>query len=47
MKAVRIFEHGGLEVLKYEQNVPIPTLDKKQVLVKKPFHWCKFHRYLS
>jgi len=34
MKCVRIYQYGGPEVLKYETNVPIPSVDSNQVLIK-------------
>ena len=34
MKAIRIYQFGGPEVLKYETNVPIPTPGPSDVLVK-------------
>jgi len=33
MKAVRIHQHGGFDVLKYDE-LPIPTINQKQCLVK-------------
>jgi len=33
MKAVRIHQHGGLDVLKYDE-IPIPTISQNQCLVK-------------
>jgi len=34
MKAVRIHKSGGPDVLQYEEKIPIPTVDAKQVLIK-------------
>jgi NADPH:quinone reductase-like Zn-dependent oxidoreductase len=34
MKAVRIYEYGGPEVLRYETDVPEPSLDPDQVLIE-------------
>jgi len=34
MKAVRIYEYGGPETLKYETDVPEPTLDADSVLIE-------------
>jgi NADPH:quinone reductase-like Zn-dependent oxidoreductase len=34
MRAIRIYEHGGLEVLKYEEDVPVPELEAGEVLLK-------------
>jgi len=34
MRAVRIHQHGGPEVLKYEEKVPFPGVDKRTVLIK-------------
>jgi len=34
MKAVRIYEYGGLETLKYETDVPEPTLGADMVLIE-------------
>ncbi|HEY4339531.1 MAG TPA: NADP-dependent oxidoreductase [Steroidobacteraceae bacterium] len=34
MKAVRLYEYGGPENLKYEENAPEPTLDADSVLVE-------------
>ena len=33
MKAIRVHQFGGPEVLKYETNVPLPTIGKQDVLV--------------
>ena len=34
MKAIRVGQFGGPEVLKYETNVPLPTIGKQDVLVR-------------
>ncbi len=34
MKAVRIHAYGGPEVLHYEENVPLPTLESKDILIR-------------
>ena len=34
MKAVRLYEFGGPEVLKYEKNVPIPSIGSEDVLIR-------------
>jgi len=34
MKAIRVHQNGGPEVLRFEDNVPIPSLDKRSILVK-------------
>ena len=34
MKAIRVHQFGGPEVLKYETNVPLPTIGKQDVLVR-------------
>lgn len=34
MKAVRVHQYGGPEVLKYESDVPIPTIGTRDVLVR-------------
>jgi NADPH:quinone reductase-like Zn-dependent oxidoreductase len=34
MKAVRLYEYGGPEVLKYEEDAPEPTLDADSVLIE-------------
>lgn len=34
MKAVRIYEYGSFEQLKYDENVPVPEINENQLLVK-------------
>ena len=34
MKAVRVHEFGGPEVLKYEKNAPIPPIGSEDVLIR-------------
>ena len=36
MKAVRIYEYGGPETLRYEIDVPEPTLGADTVLIEQP-----------